>query len=100
MTVGDTRHYDNVTPSQWQCIKQTSQEKHGTTYITDPPDPAHPGCESGLAKTHHIVEVDLKYLYCSGTQTLDYTIAVQGRPATDGEIWDGCDGTVKGCANQ
>lgn len=97
MTVGDTRHYDGITPSQWQCIKATSTKEHSTKYVEDPPDPTRPDCESGIAQTHHIVEVDLKYRYCAHSETLDYTIAVQGFPATDSEIWGGADGTVNDC---
>jgi hypothetical protein len=89
-----SKTFNGVTPSIWECVKATSLKEHGTVY-------APPGANAGTAKTSTIVgEVLLEFNFNPTSNSVAYTIIKKPGLASESQIWNGIEATIKGCSKK
>ncbi|WP_298539777.1 hypothetical protein [uncultured Aquimarina sp.] len=90
--MSDSKTFNGVSTSTWECVKETSLKEHGTIY-------APPGANKGTAKTSTIVgDVVLSFDFDPTKERVAYTIIKKPVLAPKSEIWSGIEDTIKGCA--
>jgi hypothetical protein len=85
-----SRTYDNITPAIWACVKETSNQEHGTTYT---------GPDQGTATTQIPIvgTLVMSYDFQASAGTLTYAIVKKPGLAPESRIWGGIESTIDGC---
>ncbi|WP_299222394.1 hypothetical protein [uncultured Aquimarina sp.] len=90
--MSDSKTFNGVSTSTWECVKETSLKEHGTIY-------APPGANKGTAKTSTIVgDVVLDFDFDPTKESVAYTIVKKPVLAPKSQIWSGIQDTINGCS--
>ena len=87
--MSDSKTYNGITQAIFDCVKQTSQAEHGTTYTSG---------DKGTATTSTPVgSVVLSFNLDTSASTLSYTIDKKPFIVSASTIWDGISDTINKC---
>lgn len=87
--MADSKTFNGITQTVWDCVKTTSEKEQGTVYS---------GADQGTATTKTIVgTVVLSYTFTVAAGTLAYKIDKKPGIVSANQIWDGIQKTITGC---